>query len=195
MLFSISLACLIGALIISVIAPSEKVLGKILGLIYLHIGFVLGALLLFLLSAVGAIFYLVTKKDLFRAFERNALLLGMLSWIIYIAFSMLIAYLSWGAVNWQEPRLVIAFQVVFFVALILLLRLVANEIYSSILTIIGGIGSIAIWSRRWDMLHPEAPIRFSNSIEIKAMALAVILLVTISLISLLIARTVEDVGT
>ncbi len=193
--FSASLAFLFGALVISALTPSEKVLGKILGLIYLHIGFVAGALLLFLTASIVAILSLKARKDFYRSLESNALILGLLSWIVYMAFSMAIAYMSWGDVNWQEPRLVIAFQVLFFVLLIILLRLLVSDIYGSLLTVLGGLGAIGIWSRRWNVLHPEAPIRLSDSLRIKAMAVTVILFIIISLVFLLVARVIEDVRT
>lgn len=194
-LFSTSLVFLFGALIISALTPSEKVLGKTIGLIYLHIGFVAGALLLFLIASIGAVLFLKTGKGIYRVFESNALLLGLLSWVVYMVFSMVIAYMSWGNVNWQEPRLVIAFQILFFILFIILLRLMVSDIYASVLTILGGLGTIAIWSRRWNMLHPEAPIRFSDSFKIKAMALTVIFFIIVSLVLLLIARVMEDVRT
>lgn len=191
-LFYCSLATLITALIISVIAPEEKVLGRLLGLIYLHVGFVLGALLLFMTTAITASAFFLFKKRLFFVLSSNALILAFGSWIVYTALSMIIAVLGWGNINWQEPRLIIAIKVIFFVCFVFLLKAIVPESYSMALNIVAGIVTFILLANRGNMLHPESPIQLSNSIPIKLFAVANIALIVASLGLLLAARTLEE---
>lgn len=193
--FGLSLGFLILAVILAAASPTEKTLGSLLGPIYLHIGYVVGALLLFLVSAISAIAALVTQTDgrSARAFaiSREALGLAVLSWLVYVAFSMFIAAQAWGAVNWQEPRLVNAFHVLIWVGACEVLMRVVEGNGRVALTAASGLGAIALWARRGTMLHPFAPIRTSDSAAIKGYALGVLISVVISLALLLYARIRE----
>lgn len=193
--FGLSLGFLILAVVLAAVSPTERTLGSLLGPIYLHIGYVVGALLLFLVSAISAIVALVKERDRSsaRAFaiSREALALAVLSWLVYVAFSMFIAVQAWGAVNWQEPRLVNAFHVlVWVVACEVLMRVVEGKGRTAF-TAASGLGAIALWARRGTMLHPFAPIRTSDSASIKGYALGVLISVVLSLAFLMYARIRE----
>ena len=193
--FSLSLGFLILAIILAAVSPTEKTLGWLLGPIYLHIGYVLGSLLLFLFSAISAVFALFTQRggSSGRAFviSREALGLATLSWLVYIALSMFIASQAWGGVNWQEPRLVNAFHVLIWVGACEVLMRVVEGKGRVAFTAASGLGAIALWARRGTMLHPFAPIRMSDSASIKGYALGVLISVVISLALLLYARIRE----
>lgn len=185
--FRLSLACLILGILSAVFAPAEQTLGRILGLIYLHIGFVYGGLSLFIIAAVLSL--------IGREAGKTAYGLAIVSWVIYLVLSMIIAYLSWGNINWQEPRLIIGMNILFASIIVYLLLNLIDKPWSNYLLALGGAGAVAYWSTRWSMLHPAAPIRNSDSATIKLLALVSVISIILSLILLFVAVITRETKT
>lgn len=181
---------LLCGVLLAAFAPAERVLGNLLGLIYLHIGFVLGALVLFALAAGSALLAATSGSVRAREVARESMALGLFSWVVYVALSMAVAWLAWGGVNWQEPRLVNAFRVIVWIAVAEGGRLVTRGRWDDVVSALEGAGAVAIWSRRGTMLHPLAPIRSSDSSSVKAYAVGVVASILASLALLLAARLV-----
>lgn len=188
--FRLSAGFVVLAVLAAIFAPQEQTLGKILGLIYLHIGFVYAGLLLFIVAAVLS---LSGNEKLIRS-GKIAFGLALVSWAIYLCLSMVIAYLSWGNINWQEPRLVIGINIFFTGLLIYLLQSLLAAKWSRFLLTAGGVGAVVYWSTRWSMLHPAAPIRNSDSTSIIMLALVCILSIIVSVIFLLLSLVNKEFG-
>lgn len=62
-LFKFSLYSLLLGLVFAAFAPPEKTIGKVISLVYLHIGFFAGAIILLFLSAANGLLCLLWKKN------------------------------------------------------------------------------------------------------------------------------------
>lgn len=186
-LFKVAMVLLIAGVMLAAFAPSEKVIGKVLGLVYLHIGFFAGSLILLCLVLIlGLISFFKNSRKILNvigAFYRIAF--G--GWFIYFLLSAAIAYLSWGHIFWQEPRMVIAVRVLFIFLLCFALNGFLERKYEEKIYFFGALFSILIWIFRYSIMHPKAPIRNSDVASIKIMALFTIFLTAISLITLAFA--------
>lgn len=174
-LVRLAVLILLGAVIVG-ISPEEAVLGFVLKIVFAHVAVSYAALALFALAALFGIAHLLTGRDAFGDWAAGAMRAAFLFWIAYIAMSMLVAKLAWGGVNWSEPRLIIAFRnaAIAFVAA-LAAFLAANPRAVSATSVVLGAAIFELWSTRSDQLHPGNPIWSSDSLSIKAFAVAIMI--------------------
>ena len=192
-LFRLSMACLLVGIAAAIFAPAEKTLGKILSLIYLHIGFVYGALLLFLVSTFSAAVFLLRRRLKFLSLSETAFRLAFVAWVVYLVLSALIAIMSWGSINWQEPRWIIGVNIFFFSMMAVLVAWWLGREKAVYLYLPAGILFVLYWSTRTSQLHPYAPIRMSESAAIKATAVVSVVATVISLLLLALAIVQREV--
>lgn len=186
-LFKFSLYSLLLGLVFAAFAPPEKTIGKVISLVYLHIGFFAGAIILLFLSAANGLLCLLWKKKSCEKTTEVFFKVAFLGWLIYFVLSAAIAYLSWGAVFWEEPRMVIAVKVLFiFVIAFLLDWFLEKRFRTQVFTGASAL-SILLWMSRYSIIHPEAPIRKSDVAAIKLTAYASVFLIALSIITLAIS--------
>jgi heme exporter protein C len=167
---------LISLIVVIIVSPSEKTLGNIVKLVYLHLAIAWTGLLFFAISAIFGLSEIISQKTFWRyslATQRTALLL----WILYIISSFIVAYLAWGGMNWGEPRLRIGFMILSLAIAASLLTL-AFEKPKAIGAINFALGVIVwgFWATRFNVLHPASPVWRSNSLAIKTSALFILIL-------------------
>lgn len=161
-------------------------------MIYLHIGLVISALILFLISGISYLAAIFSENKSTILISENSYVLGLITWILYTILSMLVAYLSWGNVYWQEPRLIIAINAIFVGIIVMGIKSFLKDTPRYIAGAAGSFGIIGIWLRRSSVLHPKAPIRASDSLSVKLLALTTILMIIVSLMLLLTARVFQE---
>jgi|Deesub1362A_J573_1020465.scaffolds.fasta_scaffold04815_5 hypothetical protein len=166
---------LIGLLILLLfLSPAEKSLSWIVKLVYVHVGLVWSSLILFALSFFLVLLSFFKREILFWA--RGGVLTAYIFWWLYFFSSLLVAYLAWGGVNWAEPRLRIALEVLVFSSIFLLLAFnLENESWQRVFYFLTSLGTWALWLTRTSILHPNQPIRRSSSIALKAFAFSIFL--------------------
>jgi hypothetical protein len=166
---------LVGLLILLLLlSPTEKSLGWIVKLVYVHVGLVWSSLILFALSFFLVLFSFFKREILFWA--RGGVLTAYIFWWLYFFSSLLVAYLAWGGVNWAEPRLRIALEALVFSSIFLLLAFnLENETWQKVFYFLTSFGTWALWLTRTSILHPDQPIRRSFSFALKAFAFSIFL--------------------
>lgn len=148
-------------------SPEEKVLGSLVKLVYLHAGLAFTALLFYLFVLIFSIVPLWVKDRI--AFLKSLSFTALIFWVAYLLSSLLVAYLAWGNVNWSEPRLRIAWEIIFAAVLFLYLAFIFEEKgkTSLIFYFLFGLVPISLWLTRYSVLHPNNPVGRSPSLAIK----------------------------
>lgn len=170
------LILLISLVVVTVLSPSEKTLGNLVKLVYLHLAIAWTGLLFFAFSALFGFTEIVYKKTFWRyslATQRTALLL----WVLYLISSFIVAYLAWGGMNWGEPRLRIGL-IILSLAIAASLLTFSFEKPKTIgaINLALGLAVWGFWATRFNILHPANPVWRSNSLAIKIYALLILLL-------------------
>ncbi|MCX7832018.1 MAG: hypothetical protein N2440_03865 [Actinobacteria bacterium] len=194
-IFRISLAFLVVGVLSAAFSPSEKTIGKVIGLVYLHVGFFIGSLALLLLTILFGIFWKLRKNQLLFVLNQVSYRISFFSWVVYFILSALVARLSWGGVFWQEPRMIIAVRVIFIFLFVFLLDWFFDKKFTPYFYTAGSLLSIGIWIFRFSIMHPRAPIRNSDVLLIKVSALVSIVFTALSIVLLAIAlsgRKIKD---
>ncbi len=148
-------------------SPEEKTLGSLVKLVYLHAGLAFSALLFFLFVLVFSVLPLIVKNRL--VFLKSLSFTALALWLAYLLSSLLVAYLAWGNVNWSEPRLRIAWEIVFLASLFFYLAFLFEEKGKTpfYFYLLFGLVPLLLWLTRYSVLHPNNPVGRSPSLTIK----------------------------
>jgi len=176
-MFILSLGLSLCALFLVWLSPSEKTLGSLVKLVYVHAALVYAALFTFMVAGVLGVTYIITSKQRIYlwlcAFQRTAFLF----WGIYFLSSIILTYLAWGSIGWAEPRFQLAIHVLVMVSIVFLLSLWIDK-PKIIAFLNAGLFLIIFYltSTVQRIFHPSNPIGQSNSSAIKFYALTVLLI-------------------
>ncbi len=160
----IALVSLSGAVVLLI--PAERTLGPAVRLVYVHVALTQTGALGFVLYALAGLAVAATGQ---ARLQRLAQTVGWTAFIFQIgglAMSMVAAVATWGAVAWDEPRMLAAMQIT-CVALIILI--VAP--WFPWMRIRGLLCAIPALFMAWTLartppvIHPANPIRTSTSRE------------------------------
>lgn len=162
------MAGVILALVLTVyFSPQEKTLGSLVKLVYLHAGLAYSALLFFLFVLIFSVIPLEVRNRL--SLLKSLSFTALIFWLAYLFSSLLVAYLAWGNVNWSEPRLRIALEIIFAASLFFYLSFLFEEKGNASLYFyfLFGLVPILLWLTRYSVLHPNNPVGRSTSLAIK----------------------------
>jgi hypothetical protein len=161
-------AALAGIGLITLISPSEKILGANARIVYLHGVWVWTALASFIAAGVvGAAALILRRADLHtwsRALGRT----GLFFWITYLPISMWAMKTSWNGLYLAEPRFRLA--VIFSVVGLLLqigLALIQKPVWTSIANIAYVVVMMIALVNTQNVMHPPAPILESDASRIQ----------------------------
>lgn len=151
-------------------SPEEKILGSLVRLVYLHAGLAFTALLFYLFVLFFSLVPLVVKDRL--AFLKSLSITALIFWVAYLLSSLLVAHLAWGSINWSEPRLQIAWEIIFAAGLFFCLAYLFEEKkrISLVFYFLLGLVPILLWLTRYSILHPDNPVGRSPFLSIKIFA-------------------------
>lgn len=184
-----------------VLAPSESRLGSVVKLVFVHGALVWAGLLAFTLAgALGLVALAVrylwgslapaarNRAHVWYRGTEAADVAALIVWVATVISSMAVTGLTWGQlIAWNEPRvqatglILVAALVLFIVA-----RLVANQDFTAIVSVLMGIVPWILVRQAGVIRHPVDPIGGSESASIQAF-FALILLTIIGLTLTLIA--------
>lgn len=180
---------LIALLIILLLAvPSEKTLGNIIKVVYLHAALVQTGLLLFALAAFLGLWYLFQKKQKIIKYCEAVQETTLLVWVLYALSSMWVTFLAWGKlIAWDEPRVRSSAMILFFAVLVFLVtRWVKSDLFTAITNLMTGIFVWIITKAAGIIQHPKDPIGSSNASSLRWLFMATFFITL--LISILIVR-------
>ncbi|MBN2411815.1 hypothetical protein JXQ31_08985 [candidate division KSB1 bacterium] len=175
-----SLAGLVVLIIVLLtLMPSEKTLGSLIKLVFLHGALVQAGLLGFAVSGILGLLYLLRKKALFFLWCLSVQKATVILWILYCLSSIAVTYLAWGvAIAWEEPRVQASAKILLFCVVFLILTLwLHHKIFTAVVNIIMAVLAWSLVKSAIVIQHPYNPIRTSDSIVFQFYFLAIFVLI------------------
>ena len=151
--------------VVTLLGPAEKTLGKIARIIYIHGALVWVSILTFAAAAVLGLLALVTRRETLHRWCRAAGRTALLFWAGYLPLSMWAARAAWGRVFLQDPSFQRAFRVLavaIIVQVIIWLRPRPNWVGSA-LNILPFAFLLFQQASANQLMHPDSPIRNAES--------------------------------
>ena len=96
---------------VTLLAPTDKVLGEATRMVYVHGAIIRVVLGTFLLSGVLGLIYLFSKKPALYDWSRIVQETSLLLWIPYLLSALIATLQTWGAIAWFEPRWLVTLQI------------------------------------------------------------------------------------
>lgn len=162
-----------------ILSPSEKTLGDVVKLVYLHGALVRTGLLAFTVAGVLGAAALITRGHSAMRWSEAVGHAALVVWALYILSSMVVTYLAWGtAIAWSEPRVqasahIFLAAVAFWILSYLLQSGRATALLNLVLAVLA-------WVRVRSagvVIHPVDPIGGSASVAIKVFYAGIVLCV------------------
>ena len=97
--------------LVTLLAPTDRVLGEATRMVYVHgaiIRVILGA---FMLSGLLGLIYLFSKRTALVEWSQILLETSLLLWIPYLVSATVATLQTWGAIAWFEPRWLVTVQI------------------------------------------------------------------------------------
>jgi hypothetical protein len=151
------------------LAPSERTLGDRLGLVIIHGAMVWTGLLAFGTAALAGLVGLISRRTGWFVLSQAAGRTGLIFWWLYLPMSLLVMWINWGGLFFDEPRWRIPFM---FGVVGLLLQAGLSVLDRPFFTAFANLvfGAALAWQLFFaeNVLHPSAPVANSGSWSIQA---------------------------
>jgi hypothetical protein len=160
---------LAGIGLVTLVSPSEKVLGANARIVYLHGAWVWTALAGFICAGMVGLAALLMRRYDLHAWSRALGRTGLFFWITYLPISMWAMQTSWNGLYLAEPRFRLA--VIFTVAGLLLqigLALIQRPAWTSAANLVYAAVLIVALANTRNVMHPPSPILDSDAARIQA---------------------------
>jgi hypothetical protein len=172
---------------VTLLAPTDRVLGEITRLVYVHGAIIRVVLGTFLLSGLLGLIYLVGKRPAVGQWSQILQETSLLLWIPYLLSSAIATLQTWGAIAWFEPRWVVTLQISVIAPVAYgVAWLVKKPIVTAVLNALLAVAILLLTRSAGLVLHPIDPIGSSGNTGIVGSYL--ILLVLCVLFALQLAR-------
>ena len=152
------------------LSPSERTLGQIVKLVYLHGALVRTAMLLFAISLPVNLVALLGGRSSWLAWGKVLIWTALAIWLIHTLFSMITTYAAWGVfIAWFEPRTRFTFTVaVAGLAIVAIAYLVGDGRFSALAFVVLAGLTLVLAPRLGAVQHPLNAIGSSPSNAIRA---------------------------
>ncbi len=169
------LLLLAAAMIVVWLSPLDIVLGDISRLAYLHGAMVWVALICLTIGSLFGLIHLRTNRIAWHRRSQALVRAGLVFWIGYLPLSMWTAHLAWSHVFLAEPRYGMAVAIAIAgLSFQVGAGLLESRRLGSLLNATLGLFVWAMLLRTPLVMHPEAPIRTSQSLGIKLFFFALV---------------------
>lgn len=164
-----SLAVLTAAILAAAwLAPSDRVLGDLVKLVYVHGAVIQVALATFAASGLCGAFYAFTARSPFDRWSLGLARAGLVLWVVYVLTSALSMTLAWGGIAWFEPRWIFGLQILLIAPLLQLAGVwMGNRRWAAGLNTAAALVILLLLAQATIVLHPPDPVGESSSTGIK----------------------------
>lgn len=154
-------------LLLLYLAPAEKTLGQWIKLIYFHSTLSYAGIYTFYASGILGLFYAALRRKPLGDWSLELGRGGLLIWAVSTALSLLSMQVIWGGLLWNEPRTIASIVILgiglgkefAFSGTGILIRSLSNTVF--------GLMVILVRSNLTRIMHPDNPIRSSESTGIR----------------------------
>lgn len=165
------------ALLVVLFGPAEKTLGNGIKAVYVHVSLTWAGLAGFVTAALLALAQLLTRQPRLESWRKTVGWVAFGFYLAGVAASAIASQVNWGAVFWQEPRMVTSLNVL---AVALIVQL--GNIFFPWRSLRAGLSLLLPAFIFWAnfsaplVLHPANPIRSSDATGIRLTFLTMFLL-------------------
>jgi len=156
-------------IVLLILSPSERTLGDVVKLVYLHGALVRTGLLALSVAGILGAIALITARSWAIQWGRAVGHAALMIWVLYAVSSMVVTYLAWGvAIAWDEPRFHVSAQLL-LAALVfwaVTLFLTHWRVKAALNLVLGALAWILVRSAGV-VIHPVDPIGGSSSVAIQ----------------------------
>lgn len=182
--FAASFAFLL-ALILIWLTPEEKSLGSAIKLVFLHASLMWVAFGLVTIQGLLSLINLFSvKTKLSSSFISLTLNAGLILFLTTGLLGMVTAIITWGGVNWTEPRLFMLAQILLVgLATAWLKNMLSNNKLQNLICLIFTLIAWALVLKTELVMHPSNPIFTSASLTFKLIPVLAALLIATAVFS------------
>jgi len=161
-------ALLVAALILAGRAPSERILGGAVRIVYLHGASVWSSLLMFCAAALAGLAGLILRRESWHAWSVGLSRSATLFWWTSALLSLAAMETSWNGLYLAEPRWQLAVRFGIVAALLQIgVAIVRRPAVGSVTNLAFAAALILALTQAPTVLHPSSPIFSSASIAIR----------------------------
>ncbi|MCL4436048.1 MAG: hypothetical protein M1503_08695 [Thaumarchaeota archaeon] len=174
---------LAAAAAVTLLSPSERILGDAVKAVYVHGAMIWVSLMLFAITGVLGVIQFVRASD-----SRDAYLLAFEEtatgfWFASTILGFFVAYITWGGVIWAEPRIWMTILIAMLAASIYSIsRSRRSPTLNRLLAVILALTAGGLLINAGRIFHPQNPILQSEPIIQLAFATLAVIFFTIALL-------------
>ena len=173
--------------LVTLLAPTDRVLGEATRMVYVHGAVIRVVLGLFLLSGLLGVIYLFSRKPALVQWSQIVQETSLLLWIPYLVSATIATLQTWGAIAWFEPRWLVTLQIsVIAPVAYIVSRVVKKPIVTAVLNALVAAAIFLLTRSAGLVMHPIDPIGTSGDSGI--IGSYVILLALCALAAVQVAR-------
>lgn len=172
----VALFVILGGLL--ALSPAEATLGNVVKFVYLHGALERVAVLAYFAAGAVGIAHLVLKRAVFARWSRALALTALILWFGQFLISLPAQILAWGAIVWNEPRVVGAIAITALTgSLYVVAQWIQDARWVSLSAVANAVVVGIILGSAVNVVRPPNAILASNSIEMKLFYAAIVLVI------------------
>jgi len=162
-------ACVATAALILLLTPSERTIGQVIKIVYLHGALSRAGMIGFIAAGATGAAYLVSRNPALERWSWALLLSGWGFWTAHFLVSMPATRLTWGPwIAWGEPRVTMTLQIIAAGLVMILVSVLVRDPRVTALAGIGiGLVTLVMAGRTGVIRHPLDPIGSSPSATLR----------------------------
>jgi hypothetical protein len=176
--------CAAAATLILALMPSEKTLGQVIKIVYLHGALSRAGMVGFVAAGATGLAYLIGRRPALARWMRGLLWSAWGFWVAHFVVSMPATRLTWGPwIAWGEPRVTVTLQLIGVgLIVIVVTRLLDDDRFTALAVLLLGVAVALMAGRTGVIRHPLDPIGGSPSLAFRLIYLLLLLPVISSMV-------------
>jgi hypothetical protein len=149
-------------------APAEATLGNVVKIVYLHGALERVSVAAYLAAGALGLAYIASRRDPIARWVRAVAETAIVFWIAQAVVSLPAQVLAWGAIVWNEPRVLGALWIAGLTGLTYLVaRWINDAAWLALVAVVNAVLVALVLRGAVNIVHPPDAIAASDSVEIK----------------------------
>lgn len=162
------------SIVLAWMSPAEATLGAIIKLVFVHAALMWVAFGLLTLGGVMGLIYVFRRRPSILAWSNGSVATAVGLLVFTGLLGLVTAKISWGGVNWSEPRLLMLGEIIVAGLVVMLIAALRGpSIYPALANALFAIAAWGLLFRTERVVHPVSPIFTSDSLAIKIFPLLI----------------------
>lgn len=162
------------SIVLAWLSPAEATLGQAVKLVYVHAALMWVAFGLLSVGAILGLLFIVLRRRSLSAWSYGSTATAVALLLTTGLLGSLTAQVTWGGINWSEPRLLMLGEILLAgLAVLAVAGLSSSALLQSASNILFAIVAWTLLFRTELVIHPDSPIFSSESLAIKIFPLLI----------------------